>query len=407
MKKTPQSERLHIAIFGRRNAGKSSLINRLTNQDIALVSDVPGTTTDPVYKSMELLPLGPVVIIDTAGIDDVGKLGEQRILRTRKVLSKTDFAIIVIDSRNELSNYENELIVYLKENEIPFIVVLNKIDTGVSEKLIEELTSANIPHFKVSCATGEGIEHLKNALPDYVPKDIQPPLVADLINAGEMMVLVVPIDLGAPKGRLIMPQVQTIRESIDQDALTLVVKEKELKFALEQIKYPPKLVVTDSQAIMRVMADVPDAIPLTTFSILMARYKGDLPTLVKGLAAVEKLNHGDHVLIAEACTHHAQEDDIGKVKIPRWLRNFIGKDVQFHHVNGFEFPENLHKYKLIIHCGSCMLNRRGMMFRIRQAARLNIPIVNYGVLISYLHGAIPRVLKPFPEALQAFEESGL
>lgn len=404
MTRTPISERIHIAILGRRNAGKSSLINALTNQEIALVSDVAGTTTDPVYKAMELLPIGPVVIIDTAGIDDVGELGEKRVSRTYKVLSKTDFAILVVAANSPLSQYEYTLVNHLKELQIPFVVVINKIDLEIHPELLNQISQLQISYFKVSCKTGEHILELKNKLPSLIPKDEAPPLVADLVQAGDLVVLVVPIDLGAPKGRLILPQVQTIRESIDQDALVVVVKERELKYAFDQFKTNPKIVITDSQAIMRVIADVPSHIPLTTFSILMARYKGDLVTLVKGLKAIDTLNHGDKVLIAEACTHHAQEDDIGSVKIPRWLRNYTGKDLQLHHVNGYEFPEDLTEYKLIIHCGSCMLNRRGMLFRIRQAQRLNIPIVNYGVLISFLHGAIPRVLEPFPEALAAFDE---
>jgi len=404
MNKTAMSERTHIAILGRRNAGKSSLINKLTNQDLALVSSTAGTTTDPVYKAMELLPLGPVVIVDTAGIDDVGELGEKRVSKTFKVLAKTDFAILVIDASTDFSQFEENVIDKFKDMQIPFIIILNKIDLGINEILEQEINKRDITCFKVSCQNEEGILKLKDELPKQIPIDIAPPLVADLIHGGESLLLVAPIDLGAPKGRLIMPQVQTIREGIDQDAVVTIVKEKELRFALDQFKFPPKLVVTDSQVIMKVIADVPKEIPLTTFSILMARFKGDLVTLVKGLSAVEKLKNGDKVLIAEACTHHAQEDDIGTVKIPRWLRNHVGQNIDVKHVNGYDFPDDLTDYNLIIHCGSCMLNRRAMLFRIRQAERLNIPIVNYGVLISYLHGAIPRVLEPFPEAMEVMND---
>ncbi len=390
--------------MGRRNAGKSSLINKLTGQDSALVSPVAGTTTDPVYKAMELLPLGPVVLIDTAGIDDEGDLGKQRVFKSYRVLSKTDFALLVTDASREFSSYEKEMITRFKELNIPFAFILNKSDLGLSPSMQKISETADYPVLTVSCTNGSGITELKNKLPRLVPTEQSPPLVGDLIGGGEHLVLVTPIDLGAPKGRLILPQVQTIREALDQDAVITVTKERELPYTLDMFKTPPRLVVTDSQVIMKVIADVPEEILLTTFSILMARYKGDLPTLVKGLAAVENLRNGDRVLIAEACTHHAQEDDIGSVKIPRWLRNHVGADIHIDHVNGFDFPEEVEKYKLVIHCGSCMLNRRAMLFRIRQVARLNIPIVNYGVIISYLHGAIPRVLKPFPEIFALYQE---
>ena len=404
MNKTAQSERLHIAFIGKRNAGKSSLMNKFIGQDLAIVSEIPGTTTDPVKKAMELLPFGPVVLIDTAGIDDIGELGEKRISKTIQVISEADFALIVLDAQTKLSEKERSLIIHLQTLELPFLCVINKSDLGINYDLIEELNSLGLKHHSVSCITGESIYDLKEKVIKFLPDGEDPPLVGDLIKQHDIIVLVVPIDLGAPKGRLIMPQVQTIRESLDEDAIVIVVKDKELRAALSKLSEAPKLVVTDSQAIMRVAADVPDDIPLTTFSILMARYKGDLPQYVKGLKRIEELKNNDKVLIAEACSHHAQEDDIGKVKIPRWLRLYTKKNLEIDIRNGHDFPENLSDYKLIIHCGGCMLTRKAMQVRIKQAKLMGVPIVNYGVAISYMHGAIPRALLPFGEAVTAWEE---
>lgn len=408
MSKTPYSERIHIAFVGRRNAGKSSLMNRFVGQDLVIVSDIPGTTTDPVRKAMELLPFGPVVLIDTAGIDDIGELGEKRISKTVKIISEADFAVLVLDSQNKLSDYERNLIEHFDKFEIPYAVVINKSDLGVNYELIEELNNLKIKFHTVSCLKDEGIYELKEKLAREIPGKDEIPLVGDLIKQHDIIVLVVPIDLGAPKGRLIMPQVQTIRESLDEDAIVVVAKDKELRAALAGLNRPPKLVVTDSQAIMRVVADVPDEIPLTTFSILMARYKGDLAEYVKGLRRIEELKNGDKVLIAEACTHHAQEDDIGRVKIPRWLRLHTKKKLEIEVVSGHDFPDNLGDYKLIIHCGGCTLTRKMMQTRIKQAKYMDVPIVNYGVAISYMHGAVPRALEPFPEAIVEWEKvSGL
>lgn len=404
MNKTAQSERLHIAFIGKRNAGKSSLMNKFIGQDLAIVSEIPGTTTDPVKKAMELLPFGPVVLIDTAGIDDIGELGQKRISKTIQIISEADFALIILDSQVRLSEKERSLIEHLKTLELPFLCVINKSDLGINYELIEELDSLGLKHHSVSCITGESIYDLKEKVIKMLPDGEDPPLVGDLIKQHDIIVLVVPIDLGAPKGRLIMPQVQTIRESLDEDAIVVVAKDKELRAALSKLSEPPKLVVTDSQAIMRVAADVPDDIPLTTFSILMARYKGDLPQYVRGLKRIEELKNGDKVLIAEACSHHAQEDDIGKVKIPRWLRLYTKKNLEIDIRNGHDFPDNLSDYKLIVHCGGCMLTRKAMQVRIKQAKLMGVPIVNYGVAISYMHGAIPRALLPFSEAVTAWEE---
>ncbi len=403
MSKVAQSERIHIAFVGRRNTGKSSLVNKFIGQDLVIVSETPGTTTDPVKKAMELLPFGPVVLIDTAGIDDVGELGEKRIGKTVKIISEADFALLVLESQEKLSVQEKNLIEHLQKLELPFLAVINKSELGINYDLIEELNSFRINHTSVSCLTNEGIFSLKEKVSKLLPPDEEQTLVGDLIKQHDVIVLVVPIDLGAPKGRLILPQVQTIREALDEDAIVVVVKDKELRAALAKLTHPPKLVVTDSQAIMRVDADVPDEIPLTTFSIMMARYKGDLPEYVRGLKRIEELQNGDKVLVAEACSHHAQEDDIGKVKIPRWLRLHTKKNLEIDIVNGHDYPENLSDYKLIIHCGGCMLTRRAMQVRIKQAKLVGVPIVNYGVAISYMHGAIPRAIMPFSEAIAAWE----
>jgi len=404
LSKVAQSERIHIAFIGKRNVGKSSLVNKFIGQDLVIVSETPGTTTDPVKKAMELLPLGPVVLIDTAGIDDEGELGEKRIDKTIKVISESDFAILVLEPQQNLSEYEKELIEQLRNLELPFLAVINKSELGINYELIEELKSYSINYHTVSCFTNEGIYELKEKVIRLLPTEEDLTLLGDLIKQHDVIVLVVPIDLGAPKGRLIMPQVQAIRESLDEDAIVVVAKDKELRAALSKLSDKPKLVVTDSQAIMRVTADVPDDIPLTTFSILMARYKGDLPEYVRGLKRIEELQNGDKVLIAEACSHHAQEDDIGKVKIPRWLRLYTKKNLDIDIINGHDFPSNLADYRLIVHCGGCMLTRKVMQMRIKQAKIIGIPIVNYGVAISYMHGAIPRALLPFSEAITEWDK---
>lgn len=407
MQDTPKGSRLHIAIFGRRNAGKSSLINALTNQDISLVSDIPGTTTDPVYKAMEILPLGPVVVIDTAGIDDVGTLGALRIERTLQVLNKTDLALLVIAPELSISDFEQQLIQQIKAKNIPVLVVLNKQDSAAfSVELLDSLqTALALPVQAVSAQTKQGIEQLKQAMIEQAPDEWEgPPIIGDLINPGDMVVLVVPIDLAAPKGRLILPQVQTIRDILDHDAYSIVVKERELKEVFSNFKNKPKLVVTDSQEFLKAAADTPEDVPLTSFSILFARNKGNLETLVAGAKAIETLQPGDKVLIAEGCTHHRQADDIGKVKIPRWLRQQVGGDLDFTWVSGGTFPADLSNYKLVVHCGSCMLNRREMLHRLSEARRQQVPIVNYGVLIAYVHGILYRALSPFPNAQCILED---
>lgn len=404
---TPKGSRLHIAIFGRRNAGKSSLINALTNQDTALVSPIAGTTTDPVYKAMEILPLGPVMLIDTAGIDDVGELGRMRVEKTMQVLNKTDLGVIVIDPVAGITDFEMELTEAFKKRNIPVVVVVNKSDDHPVG--CDELESwENILENKIvqlSAKTGRGIEELKKMLIQKSPEDWEgAPLIGDLLEKGDMVILVVPIDTAAPKGRLILPQVQTIRDILDHDATCLVVKEGELKGALTNLRNKPKIVVTDSQEFGRVDADTPDGVLLTSFSILMARHKGDLATLAAGAKAVDYLRPGDRVLIAEGCTHHRQADDIGKAKIPRWLKQAVGGDLEFEWVSGGTFPADITKYNLIVHCGSCMLNRREMLYRLAVAREQNVPIVNYGVLIAKLHGILHRALGPFPQAQIKLED---
>jgi len=404
LNKVADSNRPHISVVGRRNVGKSSLVNALLGQDLSIVSDVAGTTTDPVKKALELLPYGPVVLVDTAGIDDEGELGRQRISKTIKILSLSDFALVVVDARETLQSKELELFAYLDKLQINYVVAVNKIEFGVNPDLLDELKELRITHFEVSCKEKAGIDELKRKMMRLLPSDNEPPLVSDIVSQGDIIVLVVPIDLGAPKGRLIMPQVQTIREALDEDTIVVVCKDKELRSTLDNLKNYPDLVITDSQAIMRVAADVPEKVKLTTFSILMARHKGDLPIFVRGLRRVEELQNGDKVLVAEACSHHAQEDDIGTVKIPRWLRNHTRKDLQIDVIHGHDFPDNLSDYKLVVHCGGCMLTRRAMQTRINEAKLMDVPIVNYGVLISYMHGAVPRALLPFEEAIAEWEK---
>ncbi len=397
---TPRAGRVHIGIFGRRNAGKSSLINAITSQNIAIVSEVKGTTTDPVYKSMELLPLGPVTIIDTPGPDDQGTLGQQRVQKTQQVLAKTDIAILVIDAREGRTDLEEDLIATFQKQKIPYLIVWNKVDLLESPQQLK----LGPLELAVSAATKEGTEELKERLARLVPQeeaDCQ--LIGDLLSPNDVVVLVVPIDSAAPKGRLILPQQQPIGDILDSSAIAIVTKETELKEALQSVSKRPRLVVTDSQAFAQVSKDTPVDIPLTSFSILFARYKGDLTQLVQGAKAVENLQDGDKVLISEGCTHHRQCDDIGTVKIPRWLTQYTGKNLVFETTSGTEFPSDLKKYALVVHCGGCMLNRREMKHRIQVAAENGIPIVNYGVLIAYLQGILKRTLMPFPQAYELLQ----
>jgi [FeFe] hydrogenase H-cluster maturation GTPase HydF len=396
MQDTPKGERLHIAIFGKRNAGKSSLINALTKQDVALVSDLPGTTTDPVYKAMEILPLGPVVLIDTAGLDDEGQLGLLRVEKSKAVLNKTDLAILVIDGQSELTEFDVKIFQEIKTKNIPIVVVVNKIDLQkriMPHSIVEQLGNDVV---EVSTVTGAGIELLKGLLIKNTPEKWgEETLVGDIVKADDNVVLVVPIDSAAPKGRLILPQVQVLREILDNDANAIIAKENKLKEALANLKRPPSLVITDSQVFGEIESIVPEAIPFTSFSILFARYKGDLTTYINGVKALEKLAKNDKILIAEGCTHHRQKDDIGTVKIPKWLKEYTGVDLTFDWVSGGQYPANLAEYKLIIHCGACMLNRREVLYRNSIAKEQNVPIVNYGILIAYLKGILPRVIKPF------------
>jgi [FeFe] hydrogenase H-cluster maturation GTPase HydF len=395
---------LHIALFGRRNTGKSSIINALTNQNIAIVSDIPGTTTDPVYKSMEILPIGPVVIIDTGGIDDVGELGKLRIEKAFSILAKTDLLLLVIDPSNKIGIYEEDVIERAKQNNVPVIGVLNKTDLFPDISLDEFTTRLSIPVIPVSAVTRQGINELKLAMIKLAPKDwMSSTIIGDLISPGDTIVLVVPIDLAAPKGRLILPQVQTIRDILDHNAMALVVKEMELKAAIGNLKTKPRLVVTDSQAFLKVAEDTPPDVPMTSFSILFARHKGNLISLVEGAKAVEGLVPGDKVLIAEACTHHRVEDDIGTVKIPRWLNQVVGGPLDLKWVSGHELPPDIKDYKLIIHCGACMINRKEMLHRLMMTQQADVPMVNYGVLIAYVLGILKRALAPFPQALEIFE----
>jgi len=407
LNKVANAERIHIVIAGRRNVGKSSLINALTGQELSIVSEVAGTTTDPVKKAIELLPYGPVVIVDTAGIDDEGELGEKRINRTLKAMSSADFAIIVVDAREKLTIEEKQLFEYLDKISVSYLMVVNKIEFGVNLELLSELKELNITHFEVSCKEKIGFETLKVEIICSLPQEPEKQLIGDLIKKGDVVILVVPIDPGAPKSRIIKPQAQALREALDENTISIVVQHTELPEALNNLKNPPDLVVTDSQAIMKVAADVPEGIEVTTFSILMARLKGDLPVFVNGLKKIDELQNGDKILIAEACTHHAQRDDIGTIKIPRWLREHTGNELEIDIAHGFDFPQNITDYKLIIHCGGCMLTRKSMQVRLKQALLMDIPIVNYGILISYLHGAIPRTLEPFEEAMSEWNKSKL
>lgn len=403
---TPRGQRLHIALFGRRNAGKSSLINAITNQEVAIVSGIPGTTTDPVAKAMELLPLGPVMIIDTAGLDDTGELGALRVQKTLEVLNKTDLALLVVDPGRGIGEYERDVVNRAREQKVPVLGVINKIDLypeAVNRPWQQEL---DVPFVAVSALTRRGINELKMAVVKAAPRDwALPTIVGDLIEPGDLVVLVIPIDKAAPRGRLILPQQQVIRDVLENDAVAVMVKERELKHALASMAVKPKLVVTDASAYLKAVADTPPDVLFTSFSILFARYKGDLPTLVAGARAVKDLKPGDKILIAEACTHHPIQDDIGRVKIPRWLRQAVGGELVFDVASGGStLPENLRDYKLIVHCGACMLNRREMLYRIMQAQEAGVPIVNYGVLIAHLHGVLKRALSPFPQALAVLEE---
>lgn len=489
LNETPRSNRLHIAIFGRRNAGKSSIINAITRQEASVVSPIEGTTTDPVYKAMELLPLGPVVFIDTAGLDDEGELGELRKKKTFEVLNHTDAALIVVDASRGVTAFDRQIAEAVRGKTIPAIAVLNKIDlltggnggkgdasvafygeTSITELPTVEANMANMadkankankadtfiagmhtsetsgteensgaepeppgvhaaenytawsftpeayaakageelgmPAVPVSASRKQGIGALKKALIASIPNEEDKfRIVGDLLAPGDLAVLVVPIDKAAPKGRLILPQQQTIRDILESDAAAVVTKEHELKETLANLGKKPRLVITDSQVFLKAAADTPKEVPLTSFSILFARQKSDLAEMVRGARAIDRLQDGDRVLVAEACTHHQQADDIGKVKLPRWIRQATGKRLEFDFAAGMQFPDNVQDYALILHCGGCMLSRRQMLWRLEQAVQADIPIVNYGVAIAYVQGILERAISPFPLARLAWEES--
>ena len=407
MNQTPSSERVHIGLFGKRNAGKSSVINAVTNQDIAIVSAVRGTTTDPVYKSMELLPLGPVMLIDTPGLDDKGELGALRVQKGLDVLRKTDIALLIVDGTAGMSPEDERLEEELKKRRLPYLVVFNKWDL-VQEKSAGEENSGAEPederHIRVSARTGEGIQELKERLARMVPAGKEKRLVGDLLEPQDLVVLVVPIDKAAPKGRLILPQQQTIRDVLESGAVSVVVREKELKETLKKLGTKPKLVITDSQVFGLVDRDTPEDILLTSFSILFARYKGNLAQAVRGAGALESLRDGDKILISEGCTHHRQCDDIGTVKLPRWIENYTGKKPEFVFTSGTGFERNLKEYHMIVHCGGCMLNEQEMQYRLKMAENQGVPITNYGILIAYMKGILERSLQPFPDMAALLEK---
>lgn len=400
MNQTPSSERVHIGFFGRRNAGKSSVLNAVTGQDLAVVSDVKGTTTDPVQKSMELLPLGPVVVIDTPGIDDEGELGALRVKKSYQVLNKSDAAVLVVDASLGLCEEDFAFIEHIQKKQIPYAVAFNKSDLAPSASLAKDLQylkEHQIDFVSVSTADLSGIDTLKEKIATLAKtEDTKLRIVADLIHPSDFVVLVVPIDKAAPKGRLILPQQQTIRDILEADATAIVVKEYELRDTLAHLGKKPRLVITDSQVFAKVSADTPADIMLTSFSILFARYKGNLPALIKGVTALEQIEDGDKILVSEGCTHHRQCDDISSVKLPRWIRQYTGKEPEFVFSSGTEFPADLSPYKMIVHCGGCMLNEREMKYRLACAKDQNIPMTNYGILIAYIQGILKRSVEPFP-----------
>jgi [FeFe] hydrogenase H-cluster maturation GTPase HydF len=401
---TPKGLRLHIGLFGRRNVGKSSLLNAITRQQVSIVSHLAGTTTDPVEKPMELLPLGPVLFIDTAGIDDTGELGDLRVARTRNAFERTDLAVIVTDG--QWGAFEESIHIALCELGTPVVAVFNKIDEQPPEdSVVEGLRARKILVVKMAVVQERGIAEFRQALLDSAPKSFveNPTLLGDLVGPGKLAVLVVPIDKEAPKGRLILPQVQAIRDLLDSDAITVVVKERELRAALSCLREPPQLVVTDSQAFLKAEADTPRDIPLTSFSILLSRARGDLMTQTEGVLAIDKLRSGDQVLIAEACSHLPICEDIGRVKIPRWLTQYVGGKLDFTFAQGIDFPVDLSPFKVVIHCGACMWNRRAMLSRLQRCRNAGVPITNYGLAIAHSLGILSRALGPFPAALDVYQ----
>ena len=389
LNQTPASERIHIGFFGRRNAGKSSVMNAVTGQNLAVVSDVKGTTTDPVYKTMELLPLGPVMVIDTPGIDDEGELGKLRVTKSRQVLNKTDLAILVVDGTEGMKQEDLEMKDLFEKKNIPYLIVFNKSDLDDKKKRHDNI-------IYVSALTGEGIQGLKEKIGTMKKAEVERDLVEGLVQAGDLVILVTPIDKAAPKGRLILPQQMTIRALLDHGCMTMVVRDTELADALEKLGRKPNLVITDSQAFGKVSKIVPREIPLTSFSILMARYKGDLEQVIAGVSMLDHIEDGDKILISEGCTHHRQCNDIGTVKLPGWIKDYTKKEIEFCFTSGTEFPEDLAPYKMIVHCGACMLNEREMKYRQAWAKDQKIAMTNYGILIAHVHGILKRSVEPFP-----------
>ena len=410
MNETPSADRVHIGFFGRRNAGKSSIVNKVTGQELAVVSDVKGTTTDPVSKAMELLPMGPVVIIDTPGIDDEGYLGELRVLKAKQVLNRVDVAVLIVDATVGKTSVDEELIRIFKEKEIPYLVVYNKADLlktkdGNQFSSENKLNQDAEQSIYASAATGQNIYELKEKIASLaVTDELKLRLVGDLLEPSDFAILVVPIDKAAPKGRLILPQQQTIRDVLEAGAAAIVIKEDELSNTLETLGKKPKLVITDSQVFARVSEETPEDIWLTSFSILFARFKGNLKTAAAGAAALDRLKDGNKILISEGCTHHRQCDDIGTVKLPRWIRNYTGKELEFEYSSGREFPEDVTKYSLIVHCGGCMLNEREMRYRQKCALDQEIPITNYGIAIAYMQGILKRCVEMFPDVRKELEQ---
>ena len=398
LNQTPSAERIHIGIFGKRNAGKSSLINALAGQPVSIVSDFKGTTTDPVKKAMELLPLGPVVLTDTPGLDDTGELGTLRIEKTQQILNTTDIALLVIDGQLGITEEDTRILQQIRQKQIPFVIAVNKMDLTIASPVLpDEISREQILY--VSAAAGTHIHELKELLAKQLgqtPKTRK--IVGDLIHPGDFVVLVIPIDKAAPKGRLILPQQQTIRDILDHGATAIAVRDSELSETLKNLGRTPALVITDSQVFDAVAKIVPREIPLTSFSILFARYKGNLELAAHGAQTLKTLKDGDHVLICEGCTHHRQCGDIGTVKLPNWIRQFTKAEPEFTFTSGTEFPDDLTQYKLIIHCGGCMLNAKEMKYRIKCACDQNVPVTNYGMTIAYIHGVLERSLKPFPQA---------
>lgn len=393
---TPSANRIHIGFFGRRNAGKSSLLNAVTGQELALVSDIAGTTTDPVYKAMELLPLGPVMLIDTAGIDDEGALGEMRVKKTRQVLNKTDIAVLVVSAEDGMTHQEHKLTALFKAKSIPYLIAYSKSDIMTPDKLPENAIA-------VSAVSGHNIYELKERIAALVKNGAEKQIIADRLSAGDMVVLVVPIDKSAPKGRLILPQQQTIRDILEAGAMCSVCRDTELTQTLEALAEKPAMIITDSQAFGRVSKDAPQDIPLTSFSIIMARYKGFLEQAVRGAAALDKLRDGDKVLICEGCSHHRQCEDIGTVKIPAWLKEYTGRNLKLSFTSGTQFPEELSEYALIIHCGGCMLTEREVSYRMKCAADTGVPVTNYGTAIAMMKGILKRSLEVFPDIASLLE----